>query len=73
MVKDIAVTTTVNYMFQFKFISLCFSTYCVTDLRSNVLNGSSRVGIAFNGKMLRAFLSRHTLELDDSIIIYLTI
>jgi len=27
-------------------------------LRSNVLNGSSRVGIAFNGKMLRAFLSR---------------
>jgi hypothetical protein len=27
-------------------------------LRSNILNGSSRVGIAFNGKMLRAFLSR---------------
>ena len=27
-------------------------------LRSNVLSGSSRVGIAFNGKMLRAFLSR---------------
>jgi len=37
------------------------SNYCVSVLcylRSNVLNGSSRVGIAFNGKMLRAFLSR---------------